>query len=126
QHELASDAQGLQPVAIVNDRLGIGFQVVTRKDQFPCLYEWQNFQAGLYTLGIEPSTNHVLGAAFARERNELIWLEPGATRRYDTSFIVLDGAAEIARCEAAIRAIGPQPDTDYPEPSFTYRPLGAR
>jgi hypothetical protein len=126
QHELATDPQGLVPVAIVNDRLGIGFQVVTRKDQFPCMLEWQNFQAGLYTLGIEPATNHVQGAAFARERGELIWLDPGATQRYDTSFAVLDGTAEIARCEAAIRAIGPQPNQDYPEPSSNYRPLSAR
>jgi hypothetical protein len=126
QHELASDAHGLQPVALVNDRLGIGFQVVTRKDQFPCMLEWQNFQAGLYTLGIEPATNHVLGAPFARERNELIWLEPGAVRHYDSSFIVLDGAAEIERCEAAIRAIGAQPETDYPAPSLNYLPLGGR
>jgi hypothetical protein len=126
EHELIGDPQGLVPVAVVNDRLGIGFQVVTRRDQFPCMLEWQNFQAGLYTLGIEPSTNHVLGAVGAREREELIWLEPGATRCYETSFAVLHGAAEIARCEAEIRAIGPQPDQDYPEPSFNYRPLGAR
>jgi Domain of unknown function (DUF4432) len=126
QHELASDVQGLVPVAIVNDRLGIGFQVVTRKDQFPCMLEWQNFQAGLYTVGIEPATHHVLGAASARERGEMIWLEPGATRRYEASFAILHGSAEIARCEAAIRAIGPQPDQDYPDPSFNYRPLGPR
>jgi hypothetical protein len=123
---LKGDQEGLAPVAIVNDRLGIGFQVTTRKDQFPCLLEWQNFQAGLYTLGIEPATHHVLGAPFAREREEMIWLEPGATRQYDTNFEILHGAAEIARCEADIRAIGPQPDEDYPQPSFNYRPLGAR
>jgi hypothetical protein len=126
QHELTGDAQGLVPVAIVNDRLGIGLQVVARKDQFPCMLEWQNFQAGLYTVGIEPGTHHVLGAASARDRGEMIWLEPGATRRYDTSLAVLHGAAEIARCEAGIRAIGPQPDEDYPQPSFNYRPLGVR
>ena len=126
QHELTGDSEGLVPVAIVNDRLGIGFQVVTRKDQFPCMLEWQNFQAGLYTVGIEPATHHVLGAAFARERGEMIWLEAGATRRYDSSFVILPDAAAIARCEAEIRAIGQQPDQDYPEPSFNYRPLGGR
>ena len=126
QHELTSDPQGLVPAAIVNDRLGIGFQVVTRKDQFPCMLEWQNFQAGLYTVGIEPSTHHVLGAAFARDRGEMIWLEAGAMRRYDSSFVILPDAAAIARCEAEIRAIGAQPDQDYPEPSFKYRPLGGR
>jgi hypothetical protein len=67
-----------------------------------------------------------LGAKFARERDEMIWLEGGATRRYDTSLAILDGAAEIARCESAIRKIGSQPDDDYPEPSFNYRPLGKR
>ena len=126
QHELAGDAGHLTPVAIVNDRLGIGFQVTTRKDQFPCLYEWQNFQAGHYTVGIEPATHHVRGAAFARERGEMIWLEPGAARTYDTSLTILAGAAEIARCEAQIRAIGPQPDEDYPVPSFNYLPLAPR
>jgi hypothetical protein len=125
-HDLSADPQGLVPVALVNDRIGLGFQVVTRKDQFPCMLEWQNFQAGLYTLGIEPATHHVLGAKFARERDEMIWLEGGATRRYDTSLAILDGAADIARCEAAIRKVGPQPDDDYPEPSFNYRPLGKR
>jgi hypothetical protein len=125
QHDLASDSEGLAPIAVVNDRLGIGLKVVTRKDQFPCLFEWQNFQAGHYTLGVEPSTNHVLGAPFARERGELIWLDPGGERRYDSSIGVLDGAEEIARCEASIRAIGPQPDMDYPRPSFNYPRLKA-
>ncbi len=34
QHEMATDLNGEVPVALVNDRLGIGFEVVTRKDQF--------------------------------------------------------------------------------------------
>ena len=77
QHELAGDEAGEAPVAVVNDALGLGFEVVTRKEQFPCMYEWQNLQAGQYALGIEPSTNHVLGHMAARERGELIWLEHG-------------------------------------------------
>ena len=46
QHEMAADAAGLVPVALVNDRLGLAFEVETRKDQFPCQFEWQNLQAG--------------------------------------------------------------------------------
>jgi hypothetical protein len=61
QHEMAADANGEVPVALVNDALGLGFEVTTRKDQFPCMYQWQNFQSAHYALGIEPSTNHVLG-----------------------------------------------------------------
>lgn len=126
QHELGADANGDVPVALVNDRLGIGFEVVTRKDQFPCMYEWQNFQAGQYAFGIEPSTNHVLSHGAARERGELIWLEHGEERRYDSAFRILDGAAEIATAEARIAAIARQPEEGYPLPSGNHLPLRGR
>ncbi|MBB5752567.1 aldose 1-epimerase family protein [Prosthecomicrobium pneumaticum] len=126
QHELKADADGLVPTAIVNDRLGIAFEVETRKDQFPCQYEWQNFQAGQYALGIEPATNHVYGHAYAREKGELIWLEHGEERRYDTVFRIHDGAAAIAALDARIGAIAVQPDADYPEPTGNHRPIGGR
>ncbi len=126
QHELAANPAGEQPVALVNDRIGLGFEVTTRKDQFPCLYEWQNLQAGQYALGIEPSTHHVLGNLAARERGEMIWLRHGDERRYDTTFRVLDGADAIRASEARIRAISPQPDEDYPLPSNNHRKIEGR
>lgn len=126
QHELGADSSGEQHVALVNDRIGLGLEVTTRKDQFPCLYEWQNFQAGQYALGIEPSTHHVLGNNAARERGEMIWLEHGDERRYDTTFRVLDGADAIAASEARIRAIAGQPTEDYPAPSNNHLPIGGR
>ena len=126
QHELAADATGEVPVALVNDAIGLGFEVVTRKEQFPCQYQWQNLQAGQYAVGIEPSTNHVLGKPFARERGELIWLEHGDERRYDTVLRILDGSDAIAACESRIRAISGQPDADYPEPSGNYPAIGGR
>ncbi len=126
QHELAADAEGNVPVALVNDALGLGFEVTTRKDQFPCQYEWQNLQAGQYALGIEPSTNHVLGKAYAKERGELIWLEHGEERRYDSVFQILDGADAIARSETRIRNIAGQPDEDFPAPSGNHRPIDGR
>jgi hypothetical protein len=126
EHETAADASGEVPVAVVNDRLGLGLEVVTRKDQLPCLYEWQHFQAGQYALGIEPSTHHVLGNLAARERGEMIWLEHGESRAYDTVFRVLDGAAEIAQAEGRIRDIAIQPAEDYPRPSGNFRKLTGR
>ena len=126
QHELAADGAGEVPVALVNDRLGIGFEVTTRKDQFPCQYQWQNLQAGQYAVGLEPSTNHVLGHGAARERGELIWLEHGDERRYDTRFRILGSAQAIAASEARIRAIAPQPEEDYPHPSGGFQPIGGR
>jgi hypothetical protein len=126
QHELASDAKGEVPVALVNDRLGLGLMVVTRKDQFPCQYEWQNLQAGQYALGIEPSTNHVLGHAAARERGELIWLTHGQEKTYDTVFSVLTDARAISAVEARIVGMAQQPEEDYPQPSGEFRSIEGR
>ncbi|WP_284312176.1 aldose 1-epimerase family protein [Labrys miyagiensis] len=126
QHTLAADAAGEQPVALVNDRLGLGLMVVTRRDQLPCLYQWQNFQAGEYVLGIEPSTHHVLGDLAARERREMIWLEHGEGRDYQAHFQILDGAAEIAAAEHRISAIAKQPAEDFPEPSGSFPALQGR
>ncbi|RUZ75339.1 DUF4432 family protein [Mesorhizobium sp. M7A.F.Ca.US.006.01.1.1] len=126
QHEMAADGAGEVPVAVVNDRLGLGFEVVTRKDQLPCAYQWQNFQAGQYALGIEPSTHHVLGNLAARERGEMIWLEHGESRSYDAVFRVLDGAGAIAAAEAKIASIARQPQQDYPVPSGNFPGLADR
>jgi hypothetical protein len=116
QHELAVGENGQSSVAIVNDTLGIGLEVVTRKDQFPCMLEWQNFQAGQYVVGIEPSTNHSLGHGAARERGELIWLEHGEERCYDTTFRILAGRSDIAAVEARIGSLAHQPIEDFPDP----------
>jgi hypothetical protein len=126
QHDLGADSNGEQHVALVNDRIGLGFEVTTRKEQFPCLYEWQNLQAGQYALGIEPSTHHVLGNQAARDRGEMIWLQHGDEKRYDTTFRVLDGADAIAAAEARIRAIAAQPVEDYPVPSNNHVPIAGR
>ncbi len=126
QHEMVADGEGLVPVALVNDRLGLGLEVTTRKDQFPCQFEWQNFQSGQYALGIEPSTHHVLGNLAARERGEMIWLQHGDECCYDTVFRVLDGAAEIAASEERIRSIAGQPAEDYPALSSNHVRLGGR
>jgi hypothetical protein len=128
EHWLAADRDGLVPVALVNDGIdggrGLGFLVETRKAEFPCQFQWQNYQAGQYAMGIEPATNHVFGKPFAEERGEAIWLEHGEERSYTTRMAVLDGRDEIAAMERRIRAIAVQPDTDYPEPTGRWDALG--
>ncbi|KAA2315199.1 DUF4432 family protein [Pseudooceanicola sediminis] len=126
QHEMGADDAGRVPVALVNDRLGLGFMVTTRKDQFPCQYQWQNFQQGQYAMGIEPSSNHVLGNDAARARDEMTWLNHGDERRYDSTFSILPDAAAIAAAEARITAIAAQPKEDFPAPSGTFTPIGGR
>jgi len=126
EHAMAADADGQIPVALVNDRLGLGFVVETNGAEFPCQYEWQNFHAGHYALGIEPSTNHVFGKPFARERNELIWLEHDEERRYTTRFAVLDGAAAIAAAEQRIAAIAVQPADAFAQISGRWDTIAGR
>ena len=67
-------------------------------------------------LGIEPSTNHVLGRKFAEERGELMFLEHAETRHYRTRLSVLDGAAAIAAARRAIEALHPPP-ADFSAPT---------
>jgi len=127
QHEMVADGDGRVPVAVVNERFdhgrGLGFLVESRKAEFPAQYEWQNFQEGQYAIGIEPSTNHVFGKPFAKERGELIWLEHGDEKSYTTRFAVLADADEIAACERRIRAIAVQPADEYPAPTAQWTSL---
>jgi len=128
EHWLAADADGKVPVAVVNKGFnggeGIGLLVEVNKKEFPCQFEWQNFQQGLYAVGIEPATNHVLGKPFAKERNELIWLEHGEERTYTTRFVVLENRESIDAAERRIRTIAGQPDDDYPTLSGRWEDLG--
>lgn len=123
QHEMKADASGLVPAALINDALGLGFLVESRKSEFPCHFEWQNFTEGHYCIGIEPCTNHVFGKPFAADRGELIWLEHGEEKSYTTRFAVIDGAAEIAALEKRITALAAQPSGEYPEPSGNFAKL---
>lgn len=123
QHEMVADGGGTTRVALVNDGLGLGFDVAVQKEQFPCMYEWQNLQAGQYALGIEPATHHVLGNGAARERGEMIFLEHDEARRYDSTFRILTSADEIAASERTIASAAHQPDDDYPAISGNFRAL---
>jgi hypothetical protein len=90
-----------------------------------CLSQWQCLQSGLYVLGIEPSTNHVLGRTFAEGRGELIELEHAESRRYRTRLAVLDGAAAIDAARRDIEALH-APLADFTPPSGEFPSLGGR
>lgn len=126
QHSLAADARGLVPVAVINDRLGLGLEITTSREQLPCAYVWQNFQAGQYALGIEPSTNHVPGENFARERDELIWLLHGEERPYTVTFRILDGHDDVEAATRNIASIASAPDDEFPDLSNVFPKLPGR
>jgi len=121
-HDAMADAQGRIPAALINDRLGLGVVIDYSAAQFPCLQEWQAFGEGLYALGIEPVTTHWGTRAHAVERGEMVWLEHGEARDYDTRVTIADGAVEIAALDARIDAIHPQ--TTDETPVRTRQPAG--
>jgi hypothetical protein len=117
EHAMLADEDGRIPVALINHKFegrGLGFMVEVNRREFPFQFQWQNYHSGHYAIGLEPSTNHVLGKRFAEERKELIWLEHGESRSYTTRFAVLDGHGEIAAFHRRIDAICAQPVDAYP------------
>jgi len=124
---MRADLEGKVPVALVNHTFnegeGIGFLVEVSRREFPCQFQWQNLQEGQYAMGIEPSTNHVLGKPFAQERGELIWLEHDEARTYTTRLIVLHGHEELAAVEHRIASISTQPEEDFPKPTGGWEPI---
>jgi hypothetical protein len=91
--DMAAEADGSVPVGIVN-RDGFGMYVVYNQRQFPQYLEWRMMGEGQYAVGIEPCTN-TFGRAIARERGQLITLQPGERRVYDLEVGVLDGGAVV-------------------------------
>ncbi len=126
QHEMTTDANGKVAIALINDAMSLGLEVTTNKSELPCTYEWQHLQSGGYAFGIEPSTHHVLGNGFARERGEMIWLEHGDTRHYSVNLKVLTNDDDIAKSEDAITATQKQPEDPFPIPSGKFRTLAGR
>jgi len=118
EHAIAADSDGKVPVALVNPDFnqgqGLGLMVEFNKAEFPYMFQWQNYQEGLYAMAIEPSSNHVFGKPFARERGELRWLEHGEEHTYSTRFTVLENRDQIQLAEERIEGICAQSRDDYP------------
>ena len=126
EHDMAAGKDGIVPVALVNDALGFGVMLESRKSELPCYLQWQNLQAGMYCLGLEPSTHHVYGKTFANERGEMIWLEHDEAREYHIRFSAFEGADAITSCANRIAGIHPQPADEYPPPSGIFADLTRR
>jgi hypothetical protein len=66
-----------------------------QKKQLPWLTNWQHWGKGEYVTGLEPGTNPPIGQAKAREKNGLLFLEPGESRVYDLEMEVLNNEESI-------------------------------
>ncbi|MBK1783853.1 aldose 1-epimerase family protein [Prauserella cavernicola] len=88
EHELEPDEHGLVRPRLVNERLGVFFELEYDTAQFPCFFQWMHLREGAYAVGFEPSTHHVQGETAARENGSMTFLEPGEERLYSTTFRV--------------------------------------
>ncbi|MFP4505408.1 MAG: aldose 1-epimerase family protein [Cyclobacteriaceae bacterium] len=91
----AADQDGYYQCGVHNQALGIALKMRFRKDQLPCLTNWQHWGQREYVTALEPGTNFPIGQARARQEGSLIMLEPGQSRHYDLHFEILDQQAEI-------------------------------
>lgn len=98
--QAASD--GLAHVGIVNQKLGLGVEMIYDIKQLPRLANWQHLAPmGSYVTGIEPYNGALIGepydppAAFDQK------IEPGETKRYQLTLRVLSDKASLAALLAA-------------------------
>jgi hypothetical protein len=106
--EFVAEADGRVPVALVNDRIGLGFALEFDASVFRCLQQWQAFGEGVYGFGLEPATSHWGSRADADSAGEIIWLQHLQSRTYRSRLSVLDGTEAIAAHETRVERIAPQ------------------
>lgn len=95
EHDVNTEPDGTVPVAIVNPRIGMGVYQLFNKKQLPHQTTWRMLGEDLYVVAIEASTNRDAGRWDARQRNELIWLEPGDAREYQIEMGALVGEGAL-------------------------------
>jgi hypothetical protein len=87
------DADGMCTIGALNATIELGLSISFRKDQLPCVTNWQHWGVREYVTGLEPGTHYPVGQRAAREAGDLIMLEPLETRRYEVTFRAASGTA---------------------------------
>ena len=105
EHEVSAEPDGTAPVALVNDRLGLGVYQLYDRRAIPFHTLWRMMGEGAYAIAMEPTTNRDAGRFDAKELGELQWLEPGEERSYRLEIGVLEGKGEIAAFEHRVSAL---------------------
>ncbi len=106
EHDIIAEADGNVPVGIINRQRGIGAYEIFDARQLPAHFVWRMMGEGTYVVGIEPCTNRPAGRLDARERGELIILQPGETRRYELELGALTTMDEIDGFEQRVKSLG--------------------
>ena len=84
------DASGNCFSGLHNHKLNLAFLIRFKKEQLPCLTNWQHFGNREYVTALEPGTNFPIGQKEAREQGKLIHIEPGECRYYELEMEIMD------------------------------------
>ena len=107
EHDVVTEPDGTVPVGMANHRIGMGVYQLFNKSQLPHQTTWRMPGEDHYVVAIEASTNRDAGRWDARERGELITLEPGDARTYDLEMGALVGADEIEAFASRVERLYP-------------------
>ena len=105
--EPLSDADGDTTVLIQNADKTLGCSMHYSVDSLPLLTVWTNLAAERsgYVVGIEPGTNYPFNRRLERKTGRLNKLGPGATRKFELTYTLLDDAQAIERVSDSIRNV---------------------
>ena len=81
--DVTADSEGFCRVGIVNNKIDLALFMKYKKQQLPCLTNWQHWGQGEYVTALEPGTNPPIGQNKAKQQNKLIYIEPGESKNYD-------------------------------------------
>jgi len=76
-HDIPADDDGFSRISMLNPRLGLEFEVASRKAELPFLTQWKQMGEGAYVTGLEPANCHVEGALSEQERGTLRMIAAG-------------------------------------------------
>ena len=98
------DEAGRARVGLINEKLGLGFEIDYPADVLPRLANWQHFGRGCYVSGLEPFTGTIRGRAADPHPSNDLKLQPGESRRYRLVLRVREAEelAELAACDGAV------------------------
>ena len=93
--EPGADARGTCICGLFNPKLILAVMIRFKKQELPCLCNWQHWGRGEYVTALEPATNQPAGQKKAREQGDLVLLEPGEARTYHLELQVTQDPARI-------------------------------
>jgi len=94
-HTLRADAQGNTGAALFNPELDFGIALRFNIHQLPCFTQWKMMGVRDYVMGLEPGTCNPVGQTEAKNRGQVIMLEPNAAHEVKISLDILHNSQEM-------------------------------